>query len=142
MVLVLYMEIHKGDRIMRKNNKFLRELVQSVDVLNTINGGMSEPTVQHLKLSDHHEIEVRIPGVSQNAIKVEVHNNWLTVFYTMEIKSVGSVLNVPKVVFNKSLPYYIDVKKISASTSDGWLVVHLPFNEMADGYHRKIRIGQ
>lgn len=126
---------------MRKGNK-LGELVQSFNMLNTMNGGMSEPQVMHHKYRDHHEVKVRIPGLSREEVKIEVHNNWLAIFHTLQLTTDHVTAEFPRIVFNKSLPYYIDVKRITANMEDDWLHVHLPFNEMADGYHKKIEISQ
>jgi len=47
---------------------------------------------------------------------------------------------VPKVVYNKPIPYFVDAARISATYEHGFLIVTLPYNEMAEGYHRKISI--
>ncbi len=125
-----------------KARKFVKnELLASIDVLNALNGGVSEPLLQLKQFQDHREIRLRVPGVNEENLKVEIHNNTLSVFYTFDFESDGMWIEVPKVVYNKPIPYFVDVKKISALYENNFLIVVLPFNSMAEGYHRKVSIG-
>ena len=124
-----------------KERKFINnELLASIDVLNTLSGGVSEPQMILKQFQDHREIQIKVPGVNEDSLKVEVHNNILSVFYTFHIQSGDLPLHVPKVVYNKSIPHFVDAARITASYEDGFLIVTLPYNELADGYHRKISI--
>jgi len=126
---------------MKTRKLISNELLASIDVLNTVNGGASEPQLKKKQFQDHHEIRVRVAGVREENLKVEIHNNLLSVFYTMTISSDGISIQVPKVVYHKPIPYFVDAGRISASYDDGFLVVTLPFNELAQGYHRDVSIG-
>jgi hypothetical protein len=44
------------------------------------------------------------------------------------------------VVYHKAIPYFIDVANISATVEEGFLCVTLPFNKLANGYHKKISV--
>jgi HSP20 family molecular chaperone IbpA len=112
------------------------------DLTNTLGGGNSEPAIQTHKLHDSHVIEVKVPGVKEESLKVEIHNNWLTIFQALRISSRDVEVQLPRIVFNKAIPYFIDVEKIEAKFEDEQLIVRLPFNERANGYHRKIGIRQ
>lgn len=126
-----------------KKRKFVKdELLASIDVLNTLNGGVSEPLMILKQFQDHREIRLNVPGVDEVNLKVEIHNNILSVFYTFDLESDGMWIEVPKVVYNKAIPYYVDAKKISASFENNFLIVILPYNSMAEGYHRKVSIGE
>lgn len=127
---------------MKKWDKALTQLALAADVANTLGGGMSEPAVGFFKLPDSHRVEVKIPGVKDESIKVEIHNNWLTIFHLLDISSGEMIIQVPRMVYSKAIPYFIDVEKIAAKFEDDRLVVRLPFNERANGYHRKISINQ
>ncbi|HLZ15396.1 MAG TPA: Hsp20/alpha crystallin family protein [Cyclobacteriaceae bacterium] len=124
-----------------KTRKFVSpELLASIDVLNTLNGGVSESQLNLKQLKDHREIRLKVPGVSEESLKVEIHNNTLSVFYEFHLRSNGVVIEVPKVVYNRPIPYFVDANRISASYHDGFLVVTLPYNSLAEGYHRQISI--
>lgn len=118
------------------------ELLTSVDVLNTLNGGMNESRMQLKQFPDHREIRVRVPGVSEDKFHAEIHNNVLSVFYTVSVVSDDLKMEVPRVVYSKQIPYFVDTEKISASAEDNLFVVVLPFNSMAQGYHRSVSTEQ
>lgn len=126
---------------MKARKLISNELLASIDVLNTINGGVSEPQLELKQFQDHREIRLRIAGVREENLKVEIHNNQLSVFYTINLASDGIVIQVPKVVYNKPIPYFVNPARISASYDEGFLIVTLPYNELAEGYHRKVSIG-
>jgi HSP20 family molecular chaperone IbpA len=116
------------------------ELLYSIDVLNTLNGGMSEPIVDLQQYENYREIKCTVPGLQEGALQVEIHNNFLSIYYKLSIESDGKEVQIPRVVYYKPIPYFIDVTKISATVEDRFLNVILPFNELANGYHKKISI--
>ncbi|HTE32416.1 MAG TPA: Hsp20/alpha crystallin family protein [Chryseolinea sp.] len=122
---------------MKKKDQYF-ELLTSVDVMNTLNGGRTEPKVKLSQLVHCREIRVKIPGIDSAGIEVEVNNDHVSIFYMMDIESAGKMMHLPYAVYDKQQPYYIDVSKINATVEGGELVVKLPFNELANGYHKKI----
>ncbi len=116
------------------------ELLYSIDVLNTLNGGMSEPMIDLQQHENYREIKCAVPGLQEGALQVEIHNNFLSIYYKLPIESDGKEIQIPRVVYYKPIPYFIDVTKISATTEDRFLHVILPFNELANGYHKKISV--
>ncbi len=124
-----------------KTRKFVSsELLASIDVLNTLHGGVSESQLILKQFQDHREIHLKVPGVKEENLKVEIHNNILSVYYAFNLQSDSLRIEVPKVVYNKPIPYFVDANRISASYEDGFLIVTLPFNSLAEGYHRKVSI--
>ncbi len=125
-----------------KTRKFLsNELLASIDVLNTLSGGVSEPIIKRKQFEDHRELKLKVPGVSEEALKVEIHNNILSVFYTFSLQSDELSIDMPRVVYNKPIPYFacLDVTRITGQTfGAGYLFVILPFNALAKGYHRTV----
>jgi HSP20 family molecular chaperone IbpA len=115
------------------------DLITSIDVLNTINGGVSEPQVDLVHHEDHREIRVRVAGISLEDIHVEVHNNNLSIFYFINIISTDKMVQLPRFVYNRNVPYYIDIGKIKSRLEDEELIVSLPFNRLANGYHKEIK---
>jgi hypothetical protein len=98
---------------MRKTNDFITALALSGDILNTMGGGVSEPRVAFKPSDVGQMLEIRVPGVDLSKLNIEVNFNRLTVFQganqTPEI-----AMPVPRIIFDKPIPYFIDVEKISA----------------------------
>lgn len=126
---------------MRRKGLVGDEILQSIDITNTLNGGVSEPM---LKLSQHREfrqIELKVPGMVEENMHVKISNNQLMVYFEHMVKSRGETIYVPHMVYNKPIPYFVDAKNIRAQYQDGVLTIQLPFNELANGYNRDIPIG-
>jgi HSP20 family molecular chaperone IbpA len=124
---------------MRRKGMISEEIIQSILITNTLNGGVSDPYIRYANFPEYREIAVRVPGVSPENLHVNINNNQLIVYFNRHIEANGALL-VPQIVYNKPIPYFIDSKKIKALFNEGWLLVQLPYNEMANGYHRDIPI--
>jgi HSP20 family molecular chaperone IbpA len=126
---------------MRRKGLVNDDLLQSIDIANTLNGGISEP---RMKLSQHQEyrqIELKVPGMVEENMHVKINNNQLMVYFEHTVESRGEMIYAPHIVYNKPIPYFIDAKKIRAEYNEGILTVQLPYNELANGYQRDIPIG-
>lgn len=117
-----------------------KDLITSVDVLNTLHGGVSEPLLSWKEMADSQEVRIRVPGVEKETLLVEIINNHLSVFYFIPVYSVGKLVQMPQVIYNQPIPYFVEVSKIKASFDENELRVILPFNELSAGYKRKIKI--
>ena len=124
----------------RTELKFPRELITSIDMTNTLNGGTSQPLVRHQKFQAYHQILLRIPGIEAGNIKIEVNNNQLMIYYFTPMITQDRYVKFPKVLYNEPIPYYVDVTKIAATEEELTLIVKLPFNEFAEGYHKDISV--
>lgn len=133
---------HGGQKENQTMIKKFKDLVTSVDVLNTVHGGVSEPFLSITEGKGGREVRVRIPGVDKEAMQVEINNNKLSIFYLIPILSAGKMIHMPQIVYDHSIPYFVDTNKIKASYDDNTLVVLLPFNKRSNGYNRKIEIGE
>ena len=123
---------------MRDSNRFIQTLGAAGDVMNILSGGMSEPIAKLTPADNAHQLEIRVPGVDVNKLSIEVINNTLNVYHGLEINTEGQTTIVPRVVFNKPIPHFIDVTRIEATRNENKLIIQLPFN--AQGYRRKIKI--
>ena len=121
------------------NNKF-KDLLTTIDLLNTLSGGVSEPYVSFREKADGRELRVRVPGVRKEMLEVEINDNNLSVFYHIPMQSSGKKVFVPKEVVKQALPYFIEITGIQASYDENELVIKLPYNELSNGYNRKIPI--
>jgi len=115
-----------------------KELITSIDLMNTLNGGTTEPLVHMKQFSTHRRITVSIPGVSLENVKMEINNHQLMIYYLTGIVSQEEEVRFPRVLYNKSIPYFVDADKITAEEEGNVLVLNLPFNDLANGYHRDI----
>ena len=122
-----------------KKTKF-KDLLTSVDVLNTLHGGVSEPFLSISEQTGRREMRVRVPGVNKDALQIEIRDNKLSVFYLIPILSMDKVIYLPQVIYNQPIPYFVDADKIEAVYEERELLVRLPFNELSSGYNRKIEI--
>jgi HSP20 family molecular chaperone IbpA len=126
---------------MRRKGFVSEEVIQSIDLTNTLNGGVSESIVKLSQHLEYRQIELKVPGMSEDSMHVKINNNQLIVYFEHRIESRGETIYVPHIVYNKPLPYFIDAKNIRAQYYECVLTVQLPFNELANGYHRDIPIG-
>jgi HSP20 family molecular chaperone IbpA len=115
------------------------DLLTSVDVLNTLHGGVSEPQVSVNQLDNSRELRIKVPSIDPESIQVEINNNALFVYYILNISSAGKNIRLPYTIYNRQLPYFIDIGKINSTVEGSQLVITLPFNALADGYHRTVR---
>jgi HSP20 family protein len=116
------------------------EIIQSIDIGNTLHGGISQPEVRISQHADYRQVVLWVPGVSDEHMHVKINNNQLVVYFDHVIESRGSMISIPFIAYNKQIPYFIDAQKIRANYAEGVLTVQLPYNELANGYHRDIPI--
>lgn len=126
---------------MRKSNELTSNLAATADVVNVLSGGLSEPVIRLLQLTDAHQLEIKVPGVTAKKLSVEINNNTLTIYQLLEMTTVGELIHIPRLIFSQVIPHFINVSAIEASVnSENRLLIRLPFNERANGYQRKIKI--
>lgn len=121
-------------------NRF--DILTSVDVLNTLHGGISEPQVVMKQLQNSRELLVKVPGVDPSTIQVEITNNRLFAYYAIDISSAGKHVKLPYTIYNRQLPYFVDISNIDATVDGNKLIIRLPYNELAHGYHKKIKTSE
>jgi HSP20 family molecular chaperone IbpA len=124
---------------MKRSSNHL-DLITSIDVLNTLNGGVSEPQMNMNHHEAYREIRLKVPGIKQEDVHVEVHNNNLSIYYFINMVSNDKLIQLPRFAYNRSVPYFIDINKINARLEEEELIVKLPFNRLANGYHKEIKI--
>ncbi|HEX5168803.1 MAG TPA: Hsp20/alpha crystallin family protein [Cyclobacteriaceae bacterium] len=126
---------------MRKSNELIRNLAATADVMNLLSGGLSEPEIKIVPLANAHQLEIRLPGVDARTLSVEINNGTLNVYHLLEMVAGDQMVRVPRKIFGKPIPHFINVSGIEASVGSGnKLLIQLPFNERANGYRREVRI--
>ena len=121
------------------NNKF-KHLLTTVDLLNTSNGGVSEPYLSFRESPEGREIRVRVPGVRKEMLQVEINDNQLTVLYHIPMETSGKKVFLPSEVMKQNLPYFIEITGIHATYEENELVIKLPYNKLSNGYKRQVPI--
>ena len=111
--------------------------------MNTLNGGISKPTVQMLRKQKNYLVTVRMPGVDPNKMRVEVHNDRLFLFHDILVEKTELYADINQIPFNIGyvlIPFDVNIREIKAVYEDMELQITLPFNELAGGYDKKINI--
>ncbi len=121
---------------MRINQLMTRNLANSADLLNTANGGTIFPTFETYKHDDHYRLEVSIPSVDPDNIKVEVNGENLLIYHKM---TMGDV-KIPNLLGIEKISADVALDEITAGYEDDLLIIIMPFNEVAGGFRREIDI--
>lgn len=137
---------------MESKLKIPREMLMNIDFINTVNGGMSEPSIKLDKGSDGFEVVVKIPGIEVEDLQLEVvkgkrNSNNLKLFHLLPIFSQE---NLPddeqwktiRFINTFVIPDGVDIDNISARYDDDrrQLVLFLPFGDEQGDFHRKVDI--
>lgn len=123
------------------DKKWVRRVLRTADIANTLNGGISEARIKLEKKSDHYLLKARIPGVDVEHLKVEIIDKTLFVYHNLQFSGQNaSVIMIPHVVATCPLAPEVDFRNISASFEGKILHVVLPFNELKTGFHKNIEI--
>lgn len=121
---------------MRVNNVMTKNLAKSADTLNTINGGTIFPTFETYKEDDHYRMEVSIPSVDPENIKVEVNGDSLLIY---QIVVVGNA-KIPSLLGLEKIGADVAINSITAGYDEELLIIIMPFNELTGGFRKEIDI--
>ena len=123
-----------------KGNKTIRIIAQMAGLLSAVNGGIIE-AIKKLEWSDNcMKLHIQLPGIGANSIKAEVRDNKLTVLYFIETRVDQMRMKIANIVHTQTIPYFVDIKKLSAYFSNGKLDITMPFNELSQGYSKELII--
>ncbi|MEM6522424.1 MAG: Hsp20/alpha crystallin family protein [Bacteroidota bacterium] len=124
-----------------KDRSWVRSVLKTSDIMNTLNGGMSQPTTNIRREQDHYLITLKVPGVDLENVKVEIIDKNLIFHHIINFNDLDdSSLNIPHVLATYSLAADVDHNNITAAQKEGVLHVKLPFNELSSGYHREVDV--
>lgn len=118
---------------------------KQIDLLNTLNGGSSQTTMQVEREDDQLVITLRAPGVRATAFNVLVEGSKL-VIYTLLVSSSARQdddenqrLAVPMFLRVLDIPDFVDSNEIEAAHEHGKVIITLPFKDK-ETMHRRIDI--
>ncbi len=124
---------------MRVEDKMLiKNLANTAELINTINGGMAQPQVILEKSEESWLLRMKVPSVNIDNIKIEVKEGILFVFQNLE--HANSDIELPYLIEMLNLPGQIALDSIYAEFDQNEILVHLPFDELANGFEREIEI--
>lgn len=119
-----------------------RELIEG-DVMNTLSGGMSLPSVDIERKLDHYRVDLRVPGVSADSLRVDIEGQRLIIARTIEVEAAskkGDPINASNVIQVLPIPNEVDLDGIRAHYDEKGLHIVLPHNSYADGYRKNVEI--
>lgn len=100
--------------------------------------GFTTPAVNIVESKNDFKIEVAVPGVNKKDLKIDIHNNLLTISSEKEEKKEEKGEKFMRREFSYcsfkrsfSLPDTIDADQIKASYDDGVLAIQIPKKEEA-----------
>ncbi len=121
---------------MRIDEKMTRNLAHSADILNTIGGGTVFPTVNTSKHEDHYRLEMSVPSIDPEDIKVEVNGGHLFIYQRLGFGNT----RLPNLLEVHKISADVELDNITAGYEDELLIVIMPFNELTGGFRKEIEI--
>ncbi|MCH8234277.1 MAG: hypothetical protein IIB82_16770 [Bacteroidetes bacterium] len=121
-------------------NLLISELARMAAVNDVIGGGISAPLVQFMKMKGYYKADIRISGVTAESFRIELENRSIRVFYLLTSGQGINKMKIPVNIYSGPLPFDVDVTKVSANYRDDHLQIILPFNKLAGGYFRDVKI--
>lgn len=130
------------------------EMLMNIDFINTVNGGMSEPTIQLERGSDGLEVVVKVPGIEVDDLQLEVvkgkkNTTNLKLYHLLPIFSQESLPEEEqwrsvRFINTFVIPNGVNTENITAryDESSRHLVLHLPYGDEQDEYRRKVDINR
>lgn len=131
---------------MKKKIKIPKELLVTIDVNNTINGGVSQLGFDVESQKEGYQIRVNAPGVDADGLQVEIVKNRIFVFHTLPVFGARfedeEELFSPRVLAKMTVPSDVDVENISARYDDDEhsLLVFMPYNNLHDDFRKSVEI--
>ncbi|WP_436514384.1 Hsp20/alpha crystallin family protein [Ekhidna sp. To15] len=121
---------------MRVEKELSKRLAETTNLINSINGGSVFPTFKTTTEKDHYRLEVSIPSIEPDDIKVEVNGSDLMVYQNVHVNS----YTLPNVLGMIKISVDVELENISAEFEDELLVVIMPFSELSGGFQKEIDI--
>ena len=122
---------------MKASIQIPKEILAQIDFQNTINGGVSETTVQAWASKEGYKMVVKAPGVNPDTIRVKIVDKRFLVYHSVDVMEKTGQL--PYYLVNLPLSPEVDVDHITAHyKNDERIFITAPFNDWAKGQHRDI----
>lgn len=122
-----------------EDRMLIKNLAKTAEIVNTINGGMSQTKLRMMKNHDEWILRFKVPGVGPDNLKIEVRNNQLFVFQILSGDNTSGI-ELPYLLTSLIISPKIDFEGIIAEYDGGEVYVHMPLDETNDGHEREIDI--
>ncbi len=125
-----------------KDNNMWRGFLKQIDLMNTLNGGVSMASLNMEEQENSLVITVSAPGVSPESFNIFIDHYKLIILSTLPNEDLMDEENMYIPMFYKAfdIPYFVEGSKIDAVYEDGVLKVILPYREKSTTLQRKIDI--
>lgn len=117
----------------------IANLAQTADIINTINGGMSQASLEVAKNEDEWTVRIKVPGVSAERMKIEVKDSRMFIFQILPDTNAAEI-ELPYLLTAFSISTRVDYDRIVAEYENGEVFIHMPLDEMGDNQEREIVI--
>jgi HSP20 family molecular chaperone IbpA len=107
-----------------------------------VHGGVSEPFISFRENENGREIQIRVPGIEKESLQVEINNNALMVYYIIPVSGTGEIVPMQRSVLEVAIPSSVELEGIKATYGENDLLISLPFNRLARGFNKKLKIGE
>ena len=114
----------------------MKRLAETANIVNSINGGAIYPTFKTTTEKDHYRLEVSVPSVEPDDIKVEVNGSDLLIFQNIHVAD----YTLPNILGSLKIAADVELENIYAEIDESLLVVIMPFSEMSGGFQKEIDI--
>lgn len=121
---------------MNLENDVTKTLAESADIVNTINGGTVYPTFETSTEANHYRLEVSVPSVDPDNIKVEVDGSDLLIYQSV----VHNEITLPNLLGMIKISADVELDSISAGYEEETLIIIMPFDELTGGFRKEIDI--
>ncbi|WP_370088521.1 Hsp20/alpha crystallin family protein [Ekhidna sp.] len=121
---------------MRVDRNETKRLAETANIVNSINGGAIYPTFKTTTEKDHYRLEVSVPSVEPDDIKVEVNGSDLLVFQNIHVAD----YTLPNILGTIKIAADVELENIYAEFDENLLIVIMPFSEMSGGFQKEIDI--
>lgn len=124
------------------SKKDVHRILATANILNTVNGGMVEPHISVRRNKVEYRVDVSLPGIDSNNVRVEIVEKNLIISHHLEFITGERAMLVPHVIAACPLSLDIDHERIRADYEFGHLKVILPLSDFKSGYRREIDINR
>ena len=112
-----------------KDLKWVRRRLKTFDVLNTIDGGMSQPTIKLVKESEFFKLQVNVPGIKPEALSFEIKNDDIVIHHNLTFENGKGTIDLPHVITAMSMKGNVFSEGIYDYEEGNEYVVQLPFSD-------------
>lgn len=121
---------------MKVERALTKQIATTANIVNSLSGGTVFPTLKKTTEEDHYRLEISVPSVNIDDLKVEVAGSDLMIIQKIHVDAYV----LPHVLGHLQISADVALAEIHATYEDKLLVIILPFNETSGDYRKDIDI--